>query len=834
MASPDAFLEHFNKGVSLYKAGQADAAILEFRAAISLNPNVVQAHGNLAAVLTDQGRHDEAIAELKAAIQIDPKHAASLYSLGRYFEKRGGVPEALATFKAFLACAGPQHQHYIPDVHKRIATIERLSSAPPAPGTELLTFKFFMVSAERLLSAGEHAKAFQEMMKARGVTGFERAVEALDFQARVVLKGRRRRFRAAWARASLPGAKVPADALGLSPDGGMLASGHRDKIVRLWQAPDWREAKALQGHTGPVKAVCWAPDGKSVLSGSEDGTLRLWDAAKGDSLRPFFGHAGPVNAVCLTPDGNHALSAGDDKSLMLWDVGTAKRLHTLVGHDQPVLCATVTPDGRYALSGGADGALKVWELASGQALRTKSAHGGAVRSVCITPDGRILTAGDDGLLKEWDLESGACLKDWQGHSGPVMSVCLSPHGRFALFAGSDKALRTWDTTTGALAWAVEAHEGRVLRVEVSPDGRFVFSAGEDGVVNLWELDWDYEFPEPAAWDEGARPFLSAFLARHEADLPRLFQELERRGYGCLSYEGVKGKLGEMNAVPAFGPTPSSAIEPPKAAAPQPTARLATGSQPAGPPRPAAPTPMGQPMRPFKRLLSDAYGLWWLGRSIFAGVAGLCVALDLVLFAALLSAPNPGLRFIVRLLEGLLPAGAMLIAVVAADMFNRGLRPSLADVMSELEPRFLRAVGVVFIWLGGSILGLFFLIAPGVRIYIRLFFAPFIVLIDGYGGRAALERSWSLMRGREVTVLWNMMGFLAVTILCALPLQLAGGMLLEGIAGAAGASRVIAGASGALWALFVQVFGQAYSLSGLVLLYRDLSTSDPDSDAPPRR
>lgn len=88
-----------------------------------------------------------------------------------------------------------------------------------------------------------------------------------------------------------------------------------------------------------------------------------------------------------------------------------------------------------------------------------------------------------------------------------------------------------------------------------------------------------------------------------------------------------------------------------------------------------------------------------------------------------------------------------------------------------------------------------------------------------------------MQGRELSVLGSILAFSAVTFLCVLPLQAAGVVLLEGVLGAAGASPVVVGASGAVWGLFAQVFGQAYMLSGLVLLYRDLAALCPDPDAP---
>jgi WD40 repeat protein len=61
-----------------------------------------------------------------------------------------------------------------------------------------------------------------------------------------------------------------------SPDGKYLASGSRDKTVKLWSVELQKEVSTLQGHNNYVLSVAFSPDGKYLASGSYDNTVKLW------------------------------------------------------------------------------------------------------------------------------------------------------------------------------------------------------------------------------------------------------------------------------------------------------------------------------------------------------------------------------------------------------------------------------------------------------------------------------------------------------------------------------------------------------------------------------
>jgi ribosome assembly protein 4 len=61
-----------------------------------------------------------------------------------------------------------------------------------------------------------------------------------------------------------------------SADARLLVTASKDSTLKVWDAATGKLAVELPGHADEVYAVDWAPAGGSVASGGKDRVVRIW------------------------------------------------------------------------------------------------------------------------------------------------------------------------------------------------------------------------------------------------------------------------------------------------------------------------------------------------------------------------------------------------------------------------------------------------------------------------------------------------------------------------------------------------------------------------------
>jgi hypothetical protein len=150
-----------------------------------------------------------------------------------------------------------------------------------------------------------------------------------------------------------------------SQDGGRVASGSKDRTIRLWDAFNGAPLACLHGHEELVTSVAFSPDGHRIVSASVDKTVRTWDSADGTQLAclriddPGVWSSGwsagkgeyvmhRTSAVAFTADGQHVVTLSrsgmpfltETHTSLVWDERNGVCLKTLQGIGSfPAVCA---------------------------------------------------------------------------------------------------------------------------------------------------------------------------------------------------------------------------------------------------------------------------------------------------------------------------------------------------------------------------------------------------------------------------------------------------------------------------------------------------------------
>ncbi|KAH9928209.1 miller-Dieker lissencephaly protein [Fomitopsis serialis] len=158
-----------------------------------------------------------------------------------------------------------------------------------------------------------------------------------------------------------------------SDDGRLIASASNDQTARLSDPLNGETKLEFRGHEHVVEVVAFAPiaaytairelgglpdkdrvkrSGAYLATGSRDKTVKIWDCQGGQLIRSLAGHDNWVRALVFHPTGKFLLSASDDYTIRVWELTTGRCMKTVQAHGHFVTCLAWGPQSKPQ---GADG-----------------------------------------------------------------------------------------------------------------------------------------------------------------------------------------------------------------------------------------------------------------------------------------------------------------------------------------------------------------------------------------------------------------------------------------------------------------------------------------------
>ncbi len=212
-----------------------------------------------------------------------------------------------------------------------------------------------------------------------------------------------------WNRASssLIMQDADVDCAAFSPDGKVVATGSREKAIRLWETSTGKSIGAPLKHVGQVVSVTFSPDGKTIATASRDRTAQLWNTDSRQPIGPPLVLQEWADSIAFSPDGKTVLTSG--RNIRLWNASTTQAIGQRLLSIDGARFLAFSPDGKTILAGSSGNGARLWDVATRRPIGPELKHEGSVDYGAYSPDGKaIVTASTSvssvhGTVRLWRL-----------------------------------------------------------------------------------------------------------------------------------------------------------------------------------------------------------------------------------------------------------------------------------------------------------------------------------------------------------------------------------------------------------------------------------------------
>lgn len=232
-----------------------------------------------------------------------------------------------------------------------------------------------------------------------------------------------------------------------SPSGSQLASLCLDGSLRIWEVDTTSgklvgEPRKVDGHA-KARSLTWSPDGQIIATGHNDGNVVLWDARTLQIQRRFADHHATVRQILFLDAGQTLVTVSNADSVCVRDLSGKDHVVRTWREVIDVYCVALLPDGDTLAVGQKLGGISLRSRSTGQLIGSLTGHEVGVAAMALSPDGKVLATGDEaGWLRLWRTENHQPLVSIRIGEHKIHRLTFSPQGDAIAIATHDGKVTT--------------------------------------------------------------------------------------------------------------------------------------------------------------------------------------------------------------------------------------------------------------------------------------------------------------------------------------------------------------------------------------------------------
>lgn len=199
------------------------------------------------------------------------------------------------------------------------------------------------------------------------------------------------------------------------------------------------------GHADGVLSLALSPNGEILATGSKDRTIRLWNTNTGTELRTFRSQYGIIVDLLFSADGDYLFSTESQmlrsSTITRWDIKTGESIR--IKESEVITAFALSSDSKMLAYSQPNGHINLLSLASNSILLDQPIFSGDINSIEFSADGQsLLVASNRGEVVVWNIQRNQIVAEYS-HQKSVAAARFC--GMHCVISGSwDGEVIQWD------------------------------------------------------------------------------------------------------------------------------------------------------------------------------------------------------------------------------------------------------------------------------------------------------------------------------------------------------------------------------------------------------